>query len=268
METKTRLIGHESLVVKAFREVFLHSSLRAGTLREDLERFKRVVEENPGMSSRDKKYADEVYHDGLLRTAHLEVPQETDDTVVFQDNGDVDEEYEEIFDFLDGAKESLCDDTDVFLTPSTVKPAINYYDVNGPFVQAIRDFVDDRQHPFVRVVTHEGAKYVIVGTFKGTIRKGPHAGKDLNVHCTVVPHRRLYDVPEIVKVNGDVLHLTDVDPETKAVSSICVLRHRPGMKIRFWANVGSSTARFDDPAGRRFVVITEDGWKEVSRQEF
>jgi hypothetical protein len=168
--------------------------------------------------------------------------------------------------YLDPNEISLDDPADVFLggAPGTVEP--------DPFEPILKDiiieYVAKTTHPFVRGFYLDGVQYMAVGTFVGSVVKGEHAGKKLNVNFTVNPYRTRRDIPPDVLIhrNGRAVQVMHED-ERGCRRFLFVVKPQKKMKLRFWTRVGEN----DHPGGARFVILDNvhiTGWKEVTRAEF
>lgn len=145
---------------------------------------------------------------------------------------------------------------------------------DGPLWRIMRDrYAPKMVHPFVEVFEHEGARYAAVGSIYGVVPSGSLQGKDININFTVVPFRSIREVPPDILVRDDhrdggkVLAITYENPVNPGIKKcLYVLRHRPGLKIRFWTRV----AEKDAENGKRFIVLDDSptGWAEVDRKHF
>lgn len=142
--------------------------------------------------------------------------------------------------------------------------------VSGPLQRIMSShFIPKTEHPFVECFTFAGTRYVAVGSVYGVIPSGPSKGKTINVNFTVNPYKRLRDVPDDILLysQGRMVSCTYEDPQRTGLRKcLYVVKHRPGLKLRFWSRVEDE----DQPAGRKFVVLTDDetGWKATDRKNF
>ncbi len=125
------------------------------------------------------------------------------------------------------------------------------------------------QHPFIRCLTHKGVRYAAVGSMFGVIPTGPRAGHRINVNFTINPFRKLRDVtPDIlVHEGGRMASIIRDDVQYPDLRrGLYLIRHRPGLKLRFWSRVDDQ----DVESGRRFIILTDDavGYRQVERKDF
>lgn len=289
-----RGIGPEKLSVRIFREIFTKSALKNGNLKADLDEYLRQVLSNDGAKRTDKTYARKIYLDlvrlaggtGLPDWAKHQVEAEkplTDAGIAEMLTGISPEPPPvvvipagataptSIDNYIDPNEISLEDPADVFLQGNSVKEQDPFTADDGPLKPMMAEYIAKTTHPFVRHFQLEGRDYVAVGTFVGNIVKGEHAGKKINVNFTVNPYRGRRDIPDdiLVTLGGRAVTLLNED-ERECRRFLFVLRHKPGMKLRFWTSVGGK----DLPGGARYAILTPvhgelaTGWKQVTRAEF
>lgn len=279
-----RGIGPEKLSVRIFREVFTQDAQNHGTLKQNLNEYLRAVLDNPGAKRSDKTYARKIYTDlirragapeGLPDWARPQTPAETPLT-----DADINEMLTGIAPETSPASALDPAIADVYIDPSEISieddPALVFLgnpvrEEPNPFEEPLNEIMTEYRtrltHPFVRYLTVGGVGYVAVGTFIGKILKGEDAGKSLNVNFTVNPYRTRRDIPDDVLMHhgGRLVSLRHED-ERECRRFLFVLRHKAGLKIRFWTRVGEK----DAPGSGKYVVLTDEGqrWRETTRSEF
>lgn len=270
-----RQIGPETRTVRIFREVFAKSAAERGHLQPDLDAFLKLVLEDKDAKRSDKTYARKIYTD-LLRT-HGSTPTlpewatKKEPTLSDQDIQDILTAVEEPTPTLAGvtmAVEPALDSLDELLLPPEPVPDPVLVHCEG----LLDEFMKTNQYPFVRVFNVKVdalriARFVALGTVLGTVAKGKHAGKKVNIHCTVAGFKRLRDAEDehAHKVNGRPLGVSR-DDETGLRKHIFCLKHVPGMKIRYWIRINDK----DDTDRAAFIVFNEspEGWKRITRDQF
>jgi hypothetical protein len=290
-----RGIGPEKLSVRIFREIFTKSALKNGNLKADLDEYLKQVLSNDGAKRTDKTYARKIYLDlvrlaggtGLPDWAKRQVEAEkplTDAGITEMLTGIAPEppvavlqvrsdglQLDTSDNYIDPNEISLEDPADVFLQGNSAKEQDPFTADDGPLKPLMAEYIAKTTHPFVRHFQLEGRDYVAVGTFVGNIVKGEHAGKKINVNFTVNPYRGRRDIPDdiLVTLGGRAVTMINED-ERECRRFLFVLRHKSGMKLRFWTSVGGK----DLPGGARYAILTPvltseaKGWKEVTRAEF
>lgn len=257
-EPTGRQIGGEALVNRVFREVALTYLGKAGVLAEAREQFVAIMAGHESARRTDKvyaqKYADDMATRLAMQSPPVIVPPAPPLTGMSQSD------VEDLFAGLDQDGTGSFDDL-VGLAQPPQSPLHTLMAENGPMAPVLRDFLaSSKEHPFVRVVSHQGQRYVALGTIMGTVLAGKNAGERINSHMTVVPHRRFRDVPEEIapKLDGRQLSLEgDVPgstPDRQLRKFLFVIRHQPGLKVRWWVRLGDK----DLVNGVRRIVLTDD----------
>ncbi len=268
---KERGIGPEKLTVRIFRDVALKHLAETGRTKAALDEFLRRVLSHDGASKTDKTYARTLFRDvsgGDLPDWAKNLKEPAPEVMTDQD----------ITDFLDAASES---------TSAPLQPAPAVEDVGldflegmiektpedpflrdgGPLKEALAEFLQSNEHPFLRVFTVDNQRYVAVGTTMGRAKDSHGVEKAINIHFTVAPYHRFRDVPESVAVyqGGRQMSARETDARGLRKYVFCI-KHQPGLKLRFWMRVGDK----DIPGGARFVILTDDrvGYKRVDRGSF
>jgi hypothetical protein len=102
----------------------------------------------------------------------------------------------------------------------------------------------------------------------GTATRGKWEGHKFNIHCTIAGFRRLRDAEKEhgVFVNGQMVCLSDDDPGTGLRKYIFCIKHKAGVKIRYWLRKDG----VDVPEGARYFVLTDDetGYRQLTRHQF
>lgn len=277
-----RTMGSEALVNRIFRELAITHLAEAGKLGVMREELVAMVNGHPSAKRSDKAYAQKHADDMLTaqrlhesRTGKKEpIPAPVAIPPVKKGM-----DAAEMEDFLANIEPTAPTSTDLSmddLIAEAQKIPLRPYETliapDGPLAKALQDYLASNEHPFLRVFTHEGQKYVALGTILGVLPQGKNAGKQLNVHMTVNPYRRFREVPEDIAPlrDGRQISLSSATPQSTPERTlrkfVFLVRHQPGMKIRWWLRLDGK----DEPNGVKLVVLTDDaqGWKMVDRDQF
>lgn len=272
---KQREIGPEKLSVRVFREVFVEAATKAGHLNSSLEEYLRKVLTNKSAKRSDKSEAKKIYTDSSLRLGGNGLPDWAKSLSPSNEETLSDDDIQKILQGVEPTRPPVETratvedfDLDALLDEENARMEKDpFLAEKGPFRSLIADFKPQSGHPFIRVFTVEGKRYVALGTLSGTFQVGQNTGKKINIHCTVNPYHRFRDVPDTLAVYRDGRQVSvHRDDELGLRRYLFCVRHIPGTKIRFWMRLDEK----DEQGGARRILLTDDaeGWKKITRAEY
>jgi hypothetical protein len=137
-------------------------------------------------------------------------------------------------------------------------------------LEELRGLLANYKYPLIKVVMHEGKKYVLLATSEGTWLKGARlVNTQIRVSFTAGGYRSLTDIPSSMMFHLDdrIVAVEDTNRNEKWTGKAVIrcLKHQPGLRIRFWAN---EAGKRDIDELRYFILLTEDGFKRIDRLEY
>lgn len=258
-----REVSGEALVARIFREVSITALVEAGRLEGVRDTFVHVINNHPSAKKTDKsyatRYADDMTAALLARAPAKEVPVALIEAPVVAPGELSQEDLATLLGNLD-------EDEDAYTSMLGTGPSFGDRLREGPLRAIMDEFKSRHEHPFLRTFMFEGQRYVALGTLMGVLPNGPHAGKSINAHMTINPYRRFRDVPDTVAVVEDGRQVSldetvNTSPAGDLRKFLFVVRHQPGLKIRWWLRLDNR----DQPQGVRHVVldVSQDGWHQA-----
>lgn len=269
--TTQRVIGPEKLAVRLFVQTFAEAVRRSGRLQEVLDDYLQQVLACKFASKSDKAYAQKTYVDFMKPQADFPKPDKasstepaktTIDALTAKDIADV---CADIPTVSQAAQDTgLVSPDDVYLAGLQPEGPDPLTGAGGPLKGFMVEFRHTNAHPFVRPFMIDGVDFDVVGTFEGKVWKNSTVaptGTSLRVDFAIAPWKLHREIPDtiLVRQNGQIVQLLDVD-ELGNRRRLFVVRHRPGLIIRFWTRVGG----VDKNALKKFVLLTPDGCKEIA----
>jgi hypothetical protein len=266
-----RFTGLVDYATKVFQAVALDHLDRSGDLSSFREEFSKKVFSEGKASDTDKAFANKLLREVDTR---IRINKGLRDKEVFVSDASMSEE--DLKEFALQVRESISLENedeqdspyDAWMTSDTSEAKDSSILRSQACQKVFKEYKGSKkEYPFVRTFMFKKVRYVTLGSVRGVVPEGKQKGHPVSAFFTLVPYKRLRDVPEDIapRHNGQQLSLNYDEVSEDGVDvlrkHLFVLKHQPGMKIRWWLRLDE----VDQPHGIRYVVLddTEEGWKQV-----